>query len=353
METQKIVNLLHGSDNENSKFATKKRYIFDSESNGNYSHHNPIKFLTKSIESSLFDYSDAYILVTGNTDVAGGDSNTKVVFKNCAPFVKCSTEIDGTLVDESDFINISMRMYNLIEYSDNYSDNSRSLSNFKRDEIINNANITNDDNAPSFKYKSNVVGNIKDNETKNGVKIAVPLKYLINFWRYLEMTLINCKIELSLKWIENCTLSNAGTAATFKITDTKLYVPIVTLKTEGNKKLSKLLSDGFKRSIYWNKYKVIDNILVQIATANDKKYIREFLDSSYQGVKRLFVLVYNNTEGDNKVSIGSFKKYFLSRIKIENYNIKIDGRNVYDQPINDSIKQYDEIRKISTGKISR
>ena len=93
METQKIVNLLNGSDNENSKFATKKWYIIDNESKGNYSHHNPIKFLTKSIESSLCDYSDAYILVTGNITVAGGNANTKVAFKNCAPFEECRTEI--------------------------------------------------------------------------------------------------------------------------------------------------------------------------------------------------------------------------------------------------------------------
>ena len=130
------------------------------------------------------------------------------------------------------------------------------------------------------------------------------------------MPLINCKIELSLKWIENCILSNSGTAATFKITDAKLYVPIVTLKTEDNTKLSKLLSDGFKRSIYWNKYKVIDNILVQIATANEEKYIRRLLDSSYQGVKRSFVRAYNNTAGDHQVSVDSFKKYFLPRVKI-------------------------------------
>ena len=114
--------------------------------------------------------------------------------------------------------------------------------------------------------------------------------------------------------------------------------------------MSKLLSDGFKRSIYWNKYKVIDNILVEIAANNEEKYIRELLDSSYQGVKRLFVLAYDNTAGNDQVSIDSFKKYFLPRVKIENYNIEIDGRNFYDQPINDSIKQYDEIRKISTGQ---
>ena len=128
--------------------------------------------------------------------------------------------------------------------------------------------------------------------------------------------LINCKIELSLKQIENCVLFRWGTATTFKITDTKLYVPIVTLKTEDNTKLSKLLSDGFRRSIYWNKYKVTDNILVEIAIANEEKYIRELHDSSYQGVKRLFLLAYNYKDGDNHVSVDSFKKYFLPRVKI-------------------------------------
>ena len=87
-----------------------------------------------------------------------------------------------------------------------------------------------------------------------------------------------------------------------------------------------------------------------MANNNEEKYIRELLDSSYQGVKRLFVLAYCNTEGNNQISIDSSKNYFLPRIKIETYNIKIDGRNVYDQPINDSIKQYDKIRKISTGQ---
>ena len=174
----------------------KKWYVIDSKSNGNYSQPDPIKVSTKSIESSLCDYSDAYILVTRYITVtrtiaaaAGGDPQRKqpldaaaqVIFKNCAPFKKCFTEIDGTFVDETDFINITMPMYNLIEYSDNYSDTSGSLWNFKRDEIVNNADMTNDDNAPSFKYKASLIGNTKTNGTKKGVKIAVPLKYLSNF----------------------------------------------------------------------------------------------------------------------------------------------------------------------------
>ena len=101
METQKIVNLLNGSDNENSKFATKKWYVIDSKTSGAYSEDDPIKFLTKSIESSLCDYSDAYILVTGNITDAGGDDNTKVAFKSCAPFEKCRTEINGTFADDA------------------------------------------------------------------------------------------------------------------------------------------------------------------------------------------------------------------------------------------------------------
>ena len=105
-----------------------------------------------------------------------------------------------------------MPMYNLIEYSDNYSDTSGSLWGFKRDDIVNNVNVTNDDNAPSFKYKASNIGNTENNGTKNGVKIAVPLKYLSNFWRSLEMPLINCKVEVSLNWIENCVLTTAANA---------------------------------------------------------------------------------------------------------------------------------------------
>ena len=163
------------------------------------------------------------------------------------------------------------------------------------------------------------------------------------------MPLINCKVEISLKWIERCLLTVANTAI-FKITDAKLYVPFVALSAEDNAKLSELLSDGFKTTVYWNEYKVIDNKIVEIPANNEQKYIRELIDSSWQGVKRLFVLAYDNKEGDNKVSADSYKKYFLPRVKIENYNIEIDGRDFYDQPINDSIKQYDEIRKISTGQ---
>ena len=127
METQKVVNLLNGSDNEYAKFATKRWYVIDSESKISYLHPDLIKVLTKSIESGLCDYSDAYVLVTGNITVTGGDANTKVAFKNCAPFRKCRTEINETFVDDAEHINIAMPIYNSIECSDTYSDTSGSF----------------------------------------------------------------------------------------------------------------------------------------------------------------------------------------------------------------------------------
>ena len=194
-----------------------------------------------------------------------------------------------------------MPLYDLIEYDDNYSDTSGSLWQFKTDEIEGDVGLTVDaqhipNNSSSFKYKSSFITD------RNVVKIAVPLKYLSNFWRSLEMPLISYKVKLSLKWYENCILFSAGTAATFAITDTKFYVPIVTLKTEDKAKLLKLLNEGLKRSIYWNKYKIIFQDY-------NNEYIRKRLDASFQGVSRLFVLAY--ARGDNVTDECSYRKYFL------------------------------------------
>ena len=135
-----------------------------------------------------------------------------------------------------------MLMYNLIEYSDNYSDSSESLWGFKRDEMqmwlmaIMLFDLI---------KKQTLLVILKQMEQK-GVKIAVPLKYLSNFWRLLEMPLVNCKVELSLKWIENCVLTTATNAnkTAFEITDAKLYVPIVTLSIEDNEKIIKTIRRG-------------------------------------------------------------------------------------------------------------
>ena len=280
-------------------------------------------------------------MVTGNITVVGADNNTKVASKNCTPFRKFRTELNATFIDELEHINIAMPMYNLIEYSDNYSDTSGSLWQFKRDEIEGDVDLTVDDNhipnnLSSFKYKSSLITN------RNGVKIAVPLKCLSNFWRSLEISLIICKVELSLTWDPNCVLCNLVGPLTFAITDAKLYVPIVTLSTEDNANISKLLSERFKRLVYWNKYKIIPN-----KAYDENDYIIKLTDASYQGVKRLFLLASRDHGG--AVIADSHKRYFFLGVNIENYKIKTDERNIYDQPINDSIKQYDEARKVTTG----
>ena len=148
-----------------------------------------------------------------------------------------------------------------------------------------------------------------------------------------------------MTWVPNCVLTSLDGVPIFTITDAKLYVPIVTLSIEDDAKLSKQLSEGFKRSVYWNKYQIVPN-----KTYNENQYIRELLNASYQGVKRLFVLTYRNS-ADNIDTADSHRRYFLSRVKIENYSIEIDERKFYDQPINDLIKQYGEVKKYQQDKV--
>ena len=162
------------------------------------------------------------------------------------------------------------------------------------------------------------------------------------------MPLINCKVELSLIWDLNCVLCTLTGASTFTITEAKLYVLIVTLSTEDTTELLKLLSEVFKRPVYWNTNKVIAEKPYHVDAP-----IRETIDSSCQGINRLFVLAYEG--GDNTVTANFHRRYFLPRVEIKNYNIEIDGRNFDDQPINnqetnDLVKQHDELRKVSTGQ---
>ena len=208
------------------------------------------------------------------------------------------------------------------------------------------------DNSESFRYKANLVGNTTGaiantaSSVKN-TKLVVPLKYLSNFWRSLEMPLINCKIHLELNWIEDSILSSAGNSPKFKIADAKLHVPIVALSTKDNVNLTKQLSNGFKRSVYWNSYQILP---AKVINKGDNIY--ELLSASLQGVRRLFLLAYVIDAGDvnNEASIKNNRKYFLPRGEMENYNALIDRLLCYDQPINDLIKQYDEVRKVSTGQ---
>ena len=235
-------------------------------------------------------------------------------------------------------------MYNLLEYSDNYEESSGSLYQFKRDEAPKNNGDVIVDNSSSFKYKSNLLGN-----EDNNVKIVVPLQYLSNFFRSLEIPLINCKIHLELSWTKDCVLSSVDNdpKTSFKITSAKLYVPIVTLSTKDNVDLTKQLNQGFKRSVYWNEY----NSKIETKDADNNNVTRFPLDASFQGVNRLFVLAFNNVNNDAiEVKRNSYRKYFLPRVDITKYNVLIDGRDFYDQPISDQIRKYDEVKKVATGK---
>ena len=171
-------------------------------------------------------------------------------------------------VETAENLDIIMPMYYSIEYSDNYADSSGSLYKFKRDKSpMNNARSPHNvalDNSTSFKYKASLLGKATDadgnDRSLKNTKIVVPSKYLSNFFRSLEMPLINCEIHLELNWNNNCVMYGANTyvagdnvnnsETTFPLTSTKLYVPIATLSTKNNVSLTKQLNEGFKRSVY-------------------------------------------------------------------------------------------------------
>ena len=199
------------------------------------------------------DYSDAYILFkenisVNNTAAAGAganNTNKKIIFKNCAPFTDCIRKINNTQVYNVKDIHIVMLMYNLIEYSDNYSKTSGSLWQYCKDipAVNNNGDIVDFNGAnatDSFNFKAKITGQTDDDGEINNVEIMVPLKYLSNFWGTLEIPL----------------------------TETKLYIPVVTLSTQDNAKLLPQLKSGFKRTISWNKYLAKPELLPQNANLN-------------------------------------------------------------------------------------
>ena len=247
MENQKIINLLDKIDADSKHFATKKWYIINDENNTNYGvdkdtgANNPytIKYDTRVLKSNLCDYAEAYILVDGTIRGTACNNNTRLALKNCAAFTKCNLEINDEHVDTAENLDITMLMYNLIEYSDNYQDSSATLYQYKRGEPPENdavADLT-ANNSSSFKDKVSLLFNpvAANNIPKINVKVVVQLKYLSNFFRLLEMPLINCKIKLNLTWKKECVLSTDNGNAVFIINDTKMYVPVVTLSKEDNK----------------------------------------------------------------------------------------------------------------------
>ena len=287
-------------------------------------------------------------MIDGIIRAAAANANTRLALKNSAPFTKCNLEINDEHVDTAENLDITMPMYNLIRYSDNYQDSSATLYQYKRDEPPE-ANAINDlttDTSSSFKYKVSLLGNpvLDGNITKRSVKVVVPLKYFSNFFRSLEMPLINCKIKLNLTWKKECVLSNQAGAAVFIINDTKMYVPVVTLSKEDNKDFIEQQNKEFQRSIYWNEYKTKE--INKNADANVFKYIN--LDPSFQGVNRLFVMAYNRANG--QPTRNGQQKYYLPRIDLEKHNVIIDGRNFYDNPIESDIEKYRELKKVMIRK---
>ena len=170
------------------------------------------------LKSGLCDYSDAHTLIKGNIRVnntaaegaaAENNTNKKVIFKYCAPFTDCISKINNTQVYSARDIDIVMLMYNLIEYSDNYSKTSGSLWQYcKEIPAVNNDGDIVDFNGAnatdSFNFKTKITGQTDNNGRIDNVEIMVPLKYLSNFWRTLEMPLINCEVNLILTWFEIC-----------------------------------------------------------------------------------------------------------------------------------------------------
>ena len=324
MENQKIINLSNKDDTDSKHFATKKWYIINDENNTNYGvnkdtgANNPdtFKYDTRVLKPNLCDYAEAYILVDGTITAAAADGNTRLALKNCAPFSKCNLEINDEHVDTAENLDITMPMYNLIEYSDNYQDSSATLYQYKRDETPEGNPIPNlaVNNSSSFKYKVNLLGNavLDGAVARRNVKVVVPLKYLSNFFRSLEMPLINCKIKLNLTWKKECVLSTDAGDAIFIINDTKIYVPVVTLSKEDNKDFIEQQNKRFQRSIYWNEYKTKE-LVIEDADANNIKYIA--LDPSFQGVNRLFVMAYNKlaAANDNQFNRNSKRVYYLPR----------------------------------------
>ena len=194
------------------------------------------------------------------------------------------------------------------------------------------------EDSESFKSKIKITGKTPNNNNKD-VEIMVPLKYLSNFWRTLEVPLINCEVNLILTCSSNCVIIDSTGAGRFAITDTRLYVPAVTLSTQENTKLLQQLKSGFKRVINWNKYLSKPELLAQ------NPNLSHLVEPSFQGVNRLLVLAF-----ENDAQRTSHSGYYILNVEIKDYNITINGENFFDQPIKNNKVTYENIRKIATGQ---
>ena len=241
MEYQKITNLLGKTPNEMPRFITKKWVNVHDQScepNDRYKPNKPIKFKISILRLDLCAFSDTCIVVKGEISVAGGSNRSRknwpLAFKNNALFIGCISKINKSLIDNAEVLDVAMPMYNVLGYSKN-SKTTGGLRNYYRDELTDDTSDNNNlnknvINSESFKYKTSITGstynvdaiitndagnqvhnpNYDANKSgKKEVEIAVPLKYLSNFWRTLNMPLINCEISLTLNWSKNCVITSS------------------------------------------------------------------------------------------------------------------------------------------------
>ena len=258
-----------------------------------------------------------------------------------------------------------MSMYNLLEYSKNYKKTTGSLSNYYRDQpssTIGANNITHSIlNSESFDHRASFMENglTHDNLTKNDVKVVAPLKHLSNFWRHLDIPLINCKFELILTWFKNCVLIDKSTReadyganpvayeidnpenAIFKITDVTLFVPVVTLSKENDIKLLEQLKTGFKRTIKWNKYRSRMTIQPQ---NNNLNYL---IDPTFTNANRLFVLSF--PRNNNIDSRYSFSNYCVPKVKVNDFNVLVDGKSFFGLSVKNDKEAYEKIIDMSNN----
>ena len=365
MEYDKINNLLLSEDNESeqlSNFVTRE-YVRVNSLLNTYNENKSIRFKTPMLRSNLCDYSDAYILVEGTVTVAGNNlrdrQNRPLILKNNAPFVLCITRINGELIEDADDLDIVMSMYNLLEYSKNYRKTIGLLYNYYRDEISDDADNNNFNdikvvNSNTFKYKNKIINNTNDAGTKD-IELVMPLKYLGNFWRSLNIQLISCEVSLELKWDENCIITsleqrviaganppagdNEPTGVTLEITKCILYVPVVTLSKDDEIKLLTNLKAGFKREIIWNKYRS------QMTSEAVNNNLNILVDPPFTNVNRLFVLAYG--ADNNNYSRQSSFEFYLPKVMVKVCNVIIDKLAFFDLPIKTEEEAYKKIIDIS------
>ena len=211
MVFQKIVNFLDTTpdDKDLPRFVTKKWIKVYDQSEENYRLNKEIRIKTSMLRSGLCDFNDAYNFVKGDitleSDNDANKRNKNLAFKNNAPFINCFSKINVVKIDNAEDLDVVIPIYNLLEYGKNYRKTTGSLWNYYRDE----PNDPLSSNSNSFKYKTSITGKTpENNDLLTNVKLVIPLKYLSNFWRSLNIPLINCEVEFILTWSKNCVLAN-------------------------------------------------------------------------------------------------------------------------------------------------